>query len=145
MTTCAAKMRLIEQMNLARLMSASCIGAEDLMAQLNREQMSAGQDADGADLYYYRSDFYADWKLTLPSYTAPGGVADFKVTGEFHRSMFARVEGDSIVFDATDDKTDKLLGLSPNMFGLTDESRRSLKDQYLQGAFIAAVKDQIRL
>lgn len=115
------------------------------MAQLNREQMSAGQDADGADLYYYRSDFYADWKLTLPSYTAPGGIADFKVTGEFHRSMFARVEGDSIVFDATDDKTDKLIGLSPNMFGLTDESRRSLNSQYLQGAFVAAVKDQIKL
>ena len=45
-------MRLIEQMNLARLMSASCIGAEDLMAQLNREQMSAGQDADAFDLFH---------------------------------------------------------------------------------------------
>ena len=133
------------QMNLNRLMSASLIGAEDLMAQLNRDQMSMGVDADGADLYYYRSDAYANWKLSLSSYMAAPGIADFKVTGEFHRSIFARVEGDNITFGATDDKTKKLLGLSPNMFGLTDESRKSLNDQYLQGAFVLVIKDFLRI
>lgn len=145
MTTAAAKLRLLESVNMIRVASAVLGGAEDLMASLNVGQMESGKDADGAPLYYYRSEWYADWKLSLAGYTAPQGIADFKVTGAFHDSVFARVEGTDIEFSATDTKTEDLLDKSKNMFGLTSESKDELIESYLQEAFVKGMADIQRL
>lgn len=142
--TAAGKYRQCESVNLYRLLPAVLSGAEDLMADLNVEQMMEGQDAKGEPLYFYRSPVYAELKQRMNS--APAfGVADFRVDGTFHRSLFASVDGDRVTFNASDQNTSKLLELSPNMFGLTTESTLKLKETYLQDAVILSIKDVCRL
>ena len=142
--TAAGKYRQCENVNLFRLLPAVLSGAEDLMADLNVEQMMQGLDAKGEPLYFYRSPIYAELKQRMNS--APDfGVADFRDTGAFHRTLTASVDGDRVVFNATDPKTPDLLEKSENMFGLTTMSKLKLKETYLQDAVILAIKDVCRL
>lgn len=137
--------RRIESLQLPVVMAESLVGLEDVIIDLNQKQMRIGQDADGADLYNYRSDAYAEFKQAGGS-QAPFGVADFYSTGAFYRGMTVQITADSIVFDSTDPKTDKLSDLSNGrMFGLTDASKAEFKRLYLQDSFIDAARLRLRL
>jgi len=90
---------------------------------LNREQLLQGKDATGAKLRpAYRSPSYARRKNQQNS--APGeGTPDLFLTGDFSRSIFAEVQGDKVIFDATDEKTPALAAkYGEAIFGLTPEN-----------------------
>lgn len=92
---------------------------EQFILDLNREQMMAGLDADGQPLGEYQSEEYAIMKLAYN----PAGVVDLRLTGSFHNEMFITDEGG---IWSTDSKTEKLVELYGNIFGLTEASKAKL-------------------
>lgn len=145
MTTAAEMYRRMEQVNVDKLCSQALTGASDMMADLNREQMRQGKDSKGGDLYMYRSQWYSAWKQSLSSYMATPGIADFYVTGAFQRAMYADVQGDVVQFWSNDGKTEDLLAMSPDMFGLTDESKAKLNEMYLREALTYTFRETMKV
>lgn len=92
---------------------------ETELADLNREQLMEGKDSEGNTLRKYRRPRYARVKNEMNP--VPGyGNPDLKLTGAFHRSIFADVEGKSILFDAKDSKVSDLAAkYGESIFGLS--------------------------
>jgi len=105
---------------------------EDFIADLNRSQMyDKGQRSDGSDI----SPDYTALTVELKERFGSGkGKRTDHVTlydeGSFHKSIFSSVTIDKIVLDASDNKTDELLGKYGEVLGLTDESIEKLKAEF---------------
>ena len=95
---------------------------KSFMVGLIQDQLMAGYDAEGQQLEPYQSEEYAAFKRTLN----PRGVTDLKLTGRFHRSIFADTSGSLVKFGATDSKTPELLAKYGNILNLTEESKELL-------------------
>jgi hypothetical protein len=97
---------------------------ENAIAEYNRKQLyEQGEKADGSKLKKYRNPKYARVKHELNP--KPGlGNPDFKVTGEFLKSIFADVRGHSLILDAADYKVEFLINRDgEDIFGLQDENK----------------------
>ena len=83
------------------------------MVLLNLDQLYHGLNTEGEhfqEYAVYKMDeeyTYAEYKHELNH--KPGeGNPDLKLTGEFYKAMFARLEGDDIIMDSTDEKSEWL-------------------------------------
>lgn len=109
------------------------------MVLMNMGQLFIGKNSKGENLRPYApwkmedGTEYADFKEELNP--RPGwGNPDLKLTGSFYKGMFAKLEGDNIIQDSTDKKSEWLkkhydgddselpLDGESNIFGLTDEN-----------------------
>jgi hypothetical protein len=145
MTTFNTLLERLKALELAALMGESVRGFEDVIEILNKEQMKIGQDADGADLYNYRSPDYAEYKQNNGS-KAPFGVADFYETGAFFSGISVELTDSLIIFNSADEKTADLEKKSNDrMFGLNSDSRTEFISEYLLESFVDAAKMKLRL
>ncbi len=103
--------------------------------RLNREQLEAGLGNDQRKLRpKYKgsranasasSKRYARKKSSLNS--KPGfGTPDLKLTGEYHRSLDAKIKGDELILLSNDPK-DKFLEKWDKRKGLTDKSVKKIQ------------------
>ena len=109
------------------------------LADLNREQLLDGNLNTGDGIIpTYAWEWFANEKHSMNS--RPGyGTPDLYLTGAFHRSITAKVSGDTIIFDASDDKKADLEGqYSNDIFGLTPQSKEDLIREWLLREMIAA-------
>jgi hypothetical protein len=113
----------------------------DEIVEYNREQMMDGIDSDGLMFKAYRDQEYADYKHVLNP--RPGkGIADFRLTREFHSKMFLRITGRKFEMDSTDDKRDKLVQMAVSktkIFGLTEENRHRVWREVLRDPVIERI------
>ena len=105
----------------------------EYIADLNRQQLSAGTDARGEALKKYSSNSYAKKKEALGS-KAPYGVADLKLTGEFHESIEAKAGSAGVTLEATSKKTPWLLARDNYALGLSEKSVETLRRDKLRDA-----------
>lgn len=97
----------------------------EFIAQLNREQLSKGERADGTNMPEYVED------SRQPS--APGPVTLLE-TGEFYEGIEPMFSESQFDLTSTDDKTPFLESKFGAIFGLTDESLQRLIDQVRERA-----------
>lgn len=102
---------------------------EKTFADLNREALNKdSKDVFGKDVGFYSkaTDVITTWEFIQGKRNdikAEGEPFTLKEENDFLPSIFAKVEKDSIFFDATDPKKKKVLAntLTPDLFGLRDE------------------------
>ena len=96
------------------------------IAETNADQMFAGLRADDTEI----GDEYPYKPFTIAIKKEKGQPTDrvtLKDTGEFHRSIFVKFEGDKIIIDSDNDLRDKLVKkYGAKIFGLTKQSKTAL-------------------
>lgn len=97
---------------------------------LETAQLMAGKTSEDKPVTpAYRNPKYAAFKKSLN----PAGVVDLKLTGEFHRSFFIKAEKFPLMFGATDEKTNELVGkYGESIFGLDKKSKDEMGQQIKQ-------------
>lgn len=114
-----------------------CINeTSELILDANRDQMMLGLDKERSEI--------------LPEYTTmtvsikkekgqPYDRVTLKDTGEFHRQMFMKIEGNSIFIDSKDEKTDELLEKydrgKETIFGIPQQKKQDI-NQSIMDKFI---------
>ena len=95
-------LRKFEQLDTDSIIQDVMIESQDKMADLNAEQINSGIKADGSVMpdYSFRSVF---------QYGKPPGPIKLRDTGAWQQGLYARVEGDKVVFASSDSKNDKLI------------------------------------
>lgn len=78
---------------------------EHVAVDLITSQLMHGHDGEGKSLGEYKYPWYAEFKKTLN----PRGVVDLKLEGDFHASIFIESNGFPVMFNASDEKADKLI------------------------------------
>ena len=92
------------------------------LADINVSQMDEGLRSDGKKIVPDYSPNYAKFK----GFKTP----NLKLTGDFHSGVFVERKGDKLLFDSTDDKTDKLESrYSSDIFGITPKNEQKAADE----------------
>lgn len=96
------------------------------IAETNADQMFAGLRADDTDI----EPAYKPFTIAIKKEKGqPTDRVTLKDTGEFHRSIFVKFEGDKIIIDSDNDLRDKLVEkYGATIFGLTDENKQIIRD-----------------
>ena len=107
------------------------------MEDFNAEQMLSGIDADGNEIRpEYRSDDYAQFKQSINRRPA-FGTPDLRLTGSFQSGLFAKYDGNNVVFGSTDSKASGLEAkYGSSIFGLTDENKEDVKNGIIFPRFL---------
>lgn len=94
------------------------------IAETNADQMFAGLRADDTDI----EPAYKPFTIAIKKEKGqPTDRVTLKDTGEFHRSIFVKFEGDKIIIDSDNDLRDKLVKkYGATIFGLTKQNKQAL-------------------
>ena len=94
------------------------------IAETNADQMFAGIRADDTEI----EPAYKPFTIAIKKEKGqPTDRVTLKDTGEFHRSIFVKFEGDKIIIDSDNDLRDKLVKkYGATIFGLTKQSKTAL-------------------
>lgn len=144
--TIAELHRRVQSIDLAALKTDAFDAISDDIVIFNREQLETGIDAHGEQL----GDYGGGYRLEREQAGYQVDFVDLKRTGEFYRSIYARLEGETVDVFSTDDETKvKALifggngvrrgGFGESIFGLTDENKQKTKELSIK-EIIAIVK-----
>ena len=101
---------------------------DEFIADLNRKQMDEkGVRADGSKI---TPEYKEITKLIKDSKGQTISHVTLHDTGDFHSSIFADIKSGSLIMDATDSKTSKLLEDYGEVLGLTEESITVLQNEF---------------
>jgi hypothetical protein len=144
MGTIKGLLRRIEAANVDQALHNAFSESADAIEEKNRQQLFEGYDKNQERLKPYRRPRYARVKNAmnpLPGYGNP----DFKVTGAFYRGIEVRVEGQEIITNLTDSKSDELLARDPDIIGVGGKYKKELIGDTLQPAFNKEMHKQLKL
>lgn len=99
--------------------------AKDI-AETNADQLFAGLRADDTEMWDTRP--YKPFTIAIKKEKGqPYDRVTLKDTGEFHRSIFVRFQGDNVIIDSNSDLRDKLVQkYGVTIFGLTKQNKEAL-------------------
>ncbi len=112
------------------------------LAQINRDTLNKkSQDVDGKPIGFYSQAT----EIITGGRKAKGQPFDLKETGVFLNSIYARVEEESIFFDATDPKLGEIMQntLSDDLFGLQDQDLNKVIDEKMLPFFITYLSERL--
>lgn len=134
MTTAMRMMERFQRVNLTELMGEVIEEDPEMVTSLTKNQLKRGLNKKGEKLQKYKSDRYAKKKNQMNQ--LPGlGNPDLIYTGDFISSIVVDVRGDDVVFGAGDRKAPALEAkYGSAIFGLTDESKKELRPELIQGS-----------
>lgn len=113
--------------DLEKIVLDSAMELKDSIADLNVKQLEEGKRTDGNSIIpEYQSQNYAKAKKAIGAKPA-SGTPDLKLTGDFHKGIYADLKGNYIYTYSSDSKADKLNSKYRQIFGLTFESIATLK------------------
>jgi hypothetical protein len=144
MGTIKGLLRRVEAANIDQALHDAFAESAEAIEEKNRQQLFEGYDKNGERLRPYRSAKYARVKHEmnpLPGYGNP----DFKVTGDFYRGIQVRVDGQVIVTELRDKKSDELLARDPDIAGVGGKYKKELIGETLQPAFNKEMHQQLKL
>lgn len=132
----------IQRVSIPEAIENGAIDTSDDLVRLQRFQLLSGKDSEGDIIGIYRSDAYAFKKFQMNP--LPGfRKMDFRLTGDFYKGIFADPREKTVVIDSSDEKTDKLLEINPDIFGLHKENASEYSLQYLGPAVTQRIKAMI--
>ena len=109
------------------------------VAQLTRDQLSAGENSDGSELPKYKQPSrYLDKIKVGQPLTAPNGSYNLKNEGTFHSSIIARIEGKVIQMQSSDSKYEFLgrLGADKGLLSWNEKTIAKFKETKIYEDFI---------
>jgi hypothetical protein len=112
------------------------------LADINRDTLNKkSQDTDGKPIGFYS---FATEIITRGR-KAKGQPFDLEETGDFLKSIYAKVDQESIFFDATDPKIGEILKhtLSDDLFGLQDGDLNKVIDEKILPFFVTYLSDRL--
>jgi hypothetical protein len=112
------------------------------LAKINRDTLNKkSQDIDGQPIGFYSqaTEFITGGRK------AKGQPFDLKESGDFLKSIYAKVEEESIFFDASDPKVGLILQntLSDDLFGLQDQDLNKVIDEKILPFFITYLAERL--
>jgi len=157
MATIAQVLRNVRSFSLPQAAIEAVKENEEKFAEINREQMLAGKNADGGNLPKYVDDpyfksresalRYEAWKARIsPNAQKPRGVMDFYINGKFHGTVNVQTSGFSIVY-----KTDSNISASVDSktggkhLGLSLEYKQRACDEFYRDAVLKKVHEGTKL
>jgi hypothetical protein len=104
-----------------------------------------GLNALGEQIGKYRNPAYARRKNAMNP--LPGfGIPDLKLSGAFHRQVYAETRGDKVILDSTDPKTQKLVDkYGEEIFGLNKVSKIEFIKESLRPKFLSVIRKALQL
>ena len=118
---------------------------QDMIIELNKEQLTIGQDTTGGEVGQYFSDEYATAKQAIGS-KAPFGVVDLLLTGDFYEGFDTTLTGDSVLVFSNDEKADDLeQKYGSEIYGLTEENLNRLIHQQIIPELLITIKNELQL
>jgi len=100
----------------------------------NIEQLSRGEDADGAKFPEYANEDYFNTKRGEGLIEKAGNHYNFLLEGDFRKGFMAKYQNDNMIIDSTDSKREKLVELVSGweIFGIQDKNieKLDLADDY---------------
>ncbi len=118
----------IINMDVNKIIDKSIDNTVDALADINRERMLSGVDADGKVMPFYS-------KRSQEEFGKPNGPHILKDTGAFQSKLFSRRRGESIETSSTDEKADMLEKRYGHadlfIFGLSGDLKKKYQDEYL--------------
>lgn len=113
------QLRNSSKINKNALIKDSVKKHEKLILDLNRKQLRSGLKSDGNYIAPDYSPAYLDFKLSLSSYKAPGGVPDLYLSGELQNNMILDIANVQYLIYSTVRYSEKLEQFyGENIFGL---------------------------
>ena len=108
--------------------------------QLNRDQLSRGERADGSAMPDYKSEVYADFKdKYIPTYSIYP-TTDLRYTGSFYKALKASFSSYGISIESFDSKAKKLeYKYGSSIYGLSEKSLIIFADK-IRDEFISALR-----
>lgn len=118
-STVLKQLRNNSRINKNKILKQSIEKHEKFILDLNRLQMRSGLKSDGNFITPDYSMDYLDFKLSLPTYKAPGGIPDLYVSGEFQNHLIIDIANVQYLIYSTVAHSEKLeLQYGTNIFGL---------------------------
>lgn len=109
--------------NFDNIILEAAMESKETIADLQVEQLEEGKTEKGTNIIpEYQSESYASAKKAIGA-KPPKFTPDLKLTGDFHRGIYAKLEKNYIVTDSTDDKTGMLTEKYPDIWGLSDQKQ----------------------
>lgn len=109
-----------------------------------RKQLTAGFDKKGSRLRPYKSKKYAERKHSMNP--VPGfGNPDLKLTGKFHRGLFARSSRDVIEITSADSKAGQLIKKYPGALGLGGQYKQAFIKDHLRPSLFSILRKKTGL
>jgi hypothetical protein len=106
--------------NLPQIAEDSVAQVKPSIVEAQAEQLVSGSNADGGTFRRYKDPRYAKMKNTLNP--LPGlGNPDLKLTGAFHKGIYATVQDGRIVIGSSDNKAQWLEPNYKSIFGLNPQ------------------------
>ena len=131
MQTAAGLLRKLQAVDLLTVMGDVITDNPQMILSRNKYQLTnQGVDSKNRPLAPYRSPSYAIRKKNNGA-IPPLGTPNYKETGAFQEAMGLEVQGDIIRFFSMDSKAPLLEERSPELYGLTDESKDEVRPDLL--------------
>lgn len=104
----------------------------NLFIDANIFQLEKGQKNDGSLLNRYKSVVYLNFKRSLATYSAPGGAADLRLTGDFYDGFFGDVDDKGILLGSTDWKDSILTSnYGSDIWGVQDKALTEIMNSHI--------------
>ncbi len=112
---------------IGKIIEAEALQHREFISNLNRKQLKDGQKADSSDMPNYVGN------SRQPS--APGKITLFD-TGDFHEGIEPLIDDIGWEMVGLDEKTTILVSKYGDILGLTEESKKLLREKLLPGIII---------
>lgn len=112
----------VSNLSAEKLIAQAASLRKEELADLNVIQLSEGKLSTGQNISpNYESDDYAKFKKSIGSKSSP--IPDLILTGAFTEGINVDIQGNRILFDSSDEKTNHLESkYSFDIFGVTDKN-----------------------
>lgn len=109
---------------------------------LQRLQMLTGKDSKGNVLGKYKNKKYAEKKFAMNPLAGKGNM-DWRLSGDFFKEFFTRLGQNSVMINSSNNKTERLLKINKDAFGLSPENTIEFSAGYIKPAGIRIIKKQV--
>ncbi len=125
-----AMIRRAEAINVSEVVQAAVAGTVQDFEQLQKLQMLTGKDSKGNIIGKYKSEEYAAEKFAMNPLAGRGNM-DFRLKGDFFKEFFTRLGTNSVFISSSNIKTERLLKINKDVFGLNTENLKEYSIQHI--------------
>lgn len=137
-----AMIRRAQSIDITDSVQAAVASTVNDYEQLQRLQMLTGKDSKGNLIGKYKNKKYADQKFAMNPLAGRGNM-DFRLTGDFFKQFFTRLGTNSVFISSSDKKTDRLLEINSDVFGLNKENSMEYSIHHIKPVGIRVIKKQL--
>lgn len=134
--------RRMESVNMNETIQLAVAGTVGEYEKLQKLQMLLGKDSSGGVIGKYKNQKYARAKHAINPLAGLGNM-DFKLTGDFYKQFFTRLGSNAVLISSTDKKTERLLKINKDVFGLNSDSAKEYSISYIKPEANNLIKRQL--